>query len=87
MAKTWTFWDAATAMEDFQSKLDLYCAPMRLAIDALETYSPADKTGTTEKCSNTLLLVLFKLLELQESMQPAIDAAYQRSREIKEELQ
>lgn len=87
MAKTWTFWDAATAMEDFQSKLDLYCAPMRLAIDALENYIPADKTGTTEKCSNTLLLVLFKLLELQESMQPAIDAAYQRSREIKEVLQ
>lgn len=68
MAKTWTFWDAATAMEDVQSKLDLYCAPLRLAIDELETYSPADKTGTTEKCSNTLLLVLFELLELQKSM-------------------
>jgi len=86
MAKTWTFFDAATEMEDIQNKLEMYCAPMRLAIDALENYIPTDKTGTAEKCSNTLLLVFFKLMELRDSLQPAIDATYQRSKESKEAL-
>lgn len=87
MTKIWTFFDAATEMEDIQNKLEMYCAPLRLAIDALETsYIPTDKTGTAEKCSNTLLLVLFKLMELRDSLQPAIDATYQRSKESKEVL-